>query len=128
MPVSRRTFVSGISSATSLALCGLAGEIRAHADDAAASPVARILFNENPLGPSAKALDVLEGQGMQFARYPLGENIKLSMKLRRLNGLPYAEVGPGLSLNAPEPPDGPMDLVLGVGSSEILRAAAWASA
>lgn len=126
MPVSRRTFVSGVSSAASLAFCGLAGELRAHAGDAEASPIARILFNENPLGPSAKALAALTGNEMQFARYPLGENIKFGMKLRKLNGLPYAEVGPGLSLRAPEPPEGPMDLVLGVGSSEILRAAAWA--
>ncbi|MFN3192713.1 MAG: pyridoxal phosphate-dependent aminotransferase [Aureliella sp.] len=128
MPVSRRSFVSGVSSAASLAFCGLAGEVRAHAAEAVGvtDPVARILFNENPLGPSPKALRALSGKGMQFARYPLGEGAKLAMKLRKLNGLPYAEPRPGLSLRPPETPDGPMDLVVGVGSSEILNAAAWA--
>lgn len=128
MPVSRRSFVSGVSSAASLAFCGLAGEVRSHAAEkvGVTDSVARILFNENPLGPSAKALEALSGSGMQFARYPLGDVVKLAMKLRKQNGLPYAEPSPGLSLRPPEPPEGPMDLVVGVGSSEILNASAWA--
>ncbi|MEM0924989.1 MAG: histidinol-phosphate transaminase, partial [Planctomycetota bacterium] len=46
--------------------------------------------------------------------------------LRKRSGLPYTEVAPGLSLKSGEEPEGTHGLVLGVGSSEVLRAAAWA--
>ncbi|MEM8672147.1 MAG: histidinol-phosphate transaminase [Planctomycetota bacterium] len=128
MHFSRREFVAGVSSAASLAMAGLAGEIRADAAEAdgGTKKVARILFNENPLGPSPKALAAIADAGQQFARYPLGESGKLSTALRRANGLPFTEPTAGLSLRPADPPPGNMDLILGVGSSEVLRAAAWA--
>ena len=128
MHVTRRNFVAGFSAASAVALSGFSGELRF----AAAEPVqvkgkpARILFNENPLGPSKKALAALQDASSSFCRYPLGESPKLESKLRKLHGLPFNEPVAGLSLARVESPPGDSDLLLGVGSSEILKAIAWA--
>lgn len=130
MPLSRRNFLGGASVASTVAFGGLLGEIRPTQSLGAEAidddRVARILFNENPLGPSPKALKVLAATGHQFARYPLRESKKLAMKLRQHNGLPYEEVSQRISLADDGQPASKVDLVMGVGSSEILRAAAWA--
>lgn len=128
MTVSRRTFVSGVSTAASLAAAGFLGELRTEAAEEKTTEVApaRILFNENPLGPSPKALSAISNAAQQFARYPLGKSKVLEMRLRELNGLPFATPEPGLSLRPAPAPEGTHGLLLGVGSSEILKAAAWA--
>lgn len=117
-----------VSSASALALSGFAWELLCNAFEgprSAFSP-ARILFNENPLGPSLKALDAMRNAGDQFSRYPLGQGPELAMKLRKINGMPYKALSGELSLVPAATPEGSHELILGVGSSEILRAAAWA--
>jgi histidinol-phosphate aminotransferase len=127
MQVTRRNFVSGLSTAGAFALSGLAGEIRGAAEQVEpSSSAARILFNENPLGPSPKALAAIRNASSLFCRYPLGEAPQLEMKLRKLHGLPFNEIAPGLSLARPQQPSGDSGLLMGVGSSEILKAIAWA--
>ena len=141
MDLSRRSFVAG-ASATSAVLtmsgsagnhmlgAGFLGEVRANAYEFpkldSATMKARILFNENPLGPSVKALKVLESSSSYLGRYPLSEGPRLEMKLRKLHGMPYQEMNSELSLIPRPPLEGDTDLLLGVGSSEILKAIAWA--
>ncbi|MEO1618170.1 MAG: histidinol-phosphate transaminase [Planctomycetota bacterium] len=125
MPVSRRAFVAGVSSLSAVALGGWADEVRGETSVGSELAPARILFNENPLGPSPKAIAALQESVQRFARYPLGDGPQLLNRLRKMHGLPYEESSGGLSLAAPESLEGSHDLVLGVGSSELLRAAAW---
>ena len=130
MTLSRRNFLGTASVASTVAFSGFMSEMRptalAASEAGGTDHTARILFNENPLGPSPKALGVLASAGQQFARYPLLESKRLAMKLRQYNGLPYKEVGEQLSLGGDGETAGEVDLILGVGSSEVLRAAAWA--
>ncbi len=128
MESSRRGFVASVSAATALALSNFAGEIRANAFANAplALKKARILFNENPLGPSPLAVSAIEASASMLGRYPLSEGPRLEMKLRRLHGLSYREASAELSLGPKPKLEGGNDLLLGIGSSEILKAVAWA--
>ena len=128
MESSRRGFVAGVSAATALALSNFAGEIRANAFANAplALKKARILFNENPLGPSPFAVSAIESSASMLGRYPLSEGPRLEMKLRKLHGLSYREASAELSLGPKPKLEGGNDLLLGIGSSEILKAVAWA--
>ena len=134
MQATRRNFIAGLSTAGSaLALSGFLGELRTHArelpateDSHATSKPARILFNENPLGPSPRAIAAVQQAAAMWGRYPLGESPILETKLRKLHGLPFNETAPGLSLTRAASPQGDTDLLLGIGSSEILKAIAWA--
>ncbi|MEM6471608.1 MAG: histidinol-phosphate transaminase [Planctomycetota bacterium] len=125
MPLNRRAFAGSVV-ASPFFFSGLAGELRGAEDfGEAVNKPARILFNENPLGPSPKVIDALAANPLQFSRYPLSESFALAMKLRKRIGLPFVEPSKELSLNAPELPPSDTDLVLGVGSSELLHAAVW---
>lgn len=129
MQCSRRGFVAaGVSASTALVVSNFAGEIRANTFGAAAfaSKKARILFNENPLGPSPLALAAIESSASMLGRYPLSEGPRLEMKLRKLHGLSYREASSELSLGPKTKLEGDSDLLLGIGSSEILKAVAWA--
>ncbi len=128
MDLTRRGFVAGLSTVGAAALSGILGEVRliAAEDNASPSKPARILFNENPLGPSPRALDAVSQAASMLGRYPLAETPLLEAKLRKMHGLPYSEPTPGLSLARKPPASGPNDLLIGVGSSEILKAVAWA--
>ncbi|MEL6108817.1 MAG: histidinol-phosphate transaminase [Planctomycetota bacterium] len=126
MPLNRRVFAGGVAASPFL-LSGLWGELRgAETGQTSELRPARILFNENPLGPSPAAIDALAKDPMQFARYPLSESFELAMKLRQKLGLPFVEPSTELSLKSPELPPSDTDLVLGVGSSELLHASVWA--
>lgn len=128
MSFSRRTFLSGITSASAVAMSGLLGEMRVQAADPVETPAktARILFNENPLGASPKAIEAIKASVDKLSRYPLSESRELKNQLCMLHGLPHAELGATLSLRADDASVNTHDLVLGVGSSEVLDAAAWA--
>ena len=128
MESSRRGFVAGASAAAALALSNFAGEIRANALvlPSLSPKKARILFNENPLGPSPRALSAIEASASMLGRYPLSEGPRLEMKLRKLHGLSYREASAELSLGPKPKLEGENDLLLGIGSSEILKAVAWA--
>ncbi len=128
MELSRRSFVAGVSASTAFVLSNFAGEVRANAigNAALSSSKARILFNENPLGPSPLALAAIQASASMLGRYPLSEGPRLEMKLRKLHGLTYLEMSGELSLGPKPKLEGDSDLLLGVGSSEILRAVAWA--
>lgn len=128
MQFTRRGFVAGVSTIGSLAMSGIVGELRSQAADDTVKrtkPV-RILFNENPLGPSSRALEAVQRANTMLGRYPLGETPVLESKLRKLHGLPFSEPTGGLSLARRPSPAGDQDLLIGVGSSEILKAIAWA--
>ena len=95
MTFTRRDLLAGIPSG--LLLAGFLGEVRAQ--DIKTTAPARILFNENPLGPSPKALTAINSADVDLARYPLGQAPKLIRKLKRRFGLPVAsEDGSSLSL------------------------------
>ena len=128
MQVSRRGFVAGVSASAAIALSNFSGEIRANAfpNASLASKKARILFNENPLGASPIALSAISAAAPMLARYPLSEGPRLEMKLRKLHGLPHLEASSELSLGPKPKLEGNNDLLLGIGSSEILKAVAWA--
>ncbi len=128
MEVSRRNFVAGVSATSAIALSGILSEYRATAAEDPVQNVkpARILFNENPLGPSPKSLTAMQEVASMFGRYPMGESPKLEAKLRKLHGLPFNEPSGTLSLNRGLDPSGKSSLLLGIGSSEILKAVAWA--
>lgn len=132
MPFSRRNFVAALSATSALAAYGLMGEIRPVAaedlDAAAAAKLkpARILFNENPLGPSPKAIAAIEQAMTKFSRYAMSESSALEAKLLALHGIAASEPAQGLSINPRRSGVGKTDLILGVGSSEVLKAVAWA--
>lgn len=128
MQFTRRGFVAGVSTMGSLAMSGILGELRcqAAADSVKRTTPVRILFNENPLGPSSLALEAVQRANTMLGRYPLGEAPVLESKLRKLHGLPFSEPTGGLSLARKPSMAGEQDLLLGVGSSEILKAVAWA--
>ena len=133
MQCTRRGFVSsgiaaGVAASSAYALSNFAGEIRANAIESTttAPRKARILFNENPLGPSPIALAAIESNATMLGRYPLSEGPRLEMKLRKLHGLSYREATSELSLGPKPKLEGDSDLLIGIGSSEILKAVAWA--
>jgi histidinol-phosphate aminotransferase len=126
MDISRRGFAAGVSASTAFLCSGFLGELRATVAGTAGSKKARILFNENPLGPSPLSLSAIESSASMLGRYPLSEGPRLEMKLRKLHGLSYVDLSGELSLSPPQTLEGNSDLLLGVGSSEILKAVAWA--
>ncbi len=129
MQCSRRGFVTaGVSASAAIALSNFAGEIRANAMGCRSESLkpTRILFNENPLGPSPLALSAIESAASMLGRYSLSEGPRLEMKLRKMHGLSYVEAPTELSLGPKPKPEGENDLLLGIGSSEILKAVAWA--
>jgi len=133
MQVSRRGFVAsgfvaGVSASTAVLMSNFAGEVRANAAENVGlnTKTARILFNENPLGPSPLAIAAIESSASMLGRYPLSEGPRLEMKLRKQHGLSYVETSRELSLGPNEKLVGDTDLLIGIGSSEILKAVAWA--
>lgn len=135
MDLSRRHFFAGMGTA-GIAASAWMLENRALAQEnspAVKSPtkangVARILFNENPLGPSPAALAAIAASGHNFNRYGMTDSQRLEMKLRAKVGLPTVEVSDTPTLGGNQRPDSETDLIMGIGSSEILRAAGWMSA
>ncbi len=87
----------------------------------------RLLFNENPLGPSPEAIKAACASVAQGHLYPFREAGELAMRLRQLHGLSTVEVPKVPSLNPTPEPEEPTGLLLGVGTTEILRALAWSA-
>jgi histidinol-phosphate aminotransferase len=132
MQCSRRGFVAALSATSALAAYGLLGEMRPILgedlpDARAALRPARILFNENPLGPSPKALAAIQQATAKFSRYPMAESAALESRLRAMHGLSLADPTNTLAIHPLPSAGGTTDLLIGVGSSEILKAVAWAS-
>lgn len=108
---SRRDFSRALAQSVAVAL--LTPELRAaHAVNlssrAVASPASqkiRLNFNENPYGPTPKALEALATCGHVAARYPDGADKQVQEALANLHGVKRENI------------------VLGCGSTEILRAA-----
>jgi len=136
--ISRRRFIGNVSVSVAGAAAVWASEMRVShaapfpltAEDAPAASAApaRILFNENPLGPSPKALEALRDGLRAGNLYPFTHSSRLEMKLRALHGLTTTEVPAVPTLGARLQAGGDADLVLGVGSSELLKAVARAFA
>jgi histidinol-phosphate aminotransferase len=140
MGLSRRHFFAGLGITTAAGVAANAWmlETRALAQGplaqegapatksaAKANAVARILFNENPLGPSPAALKAIAASGHVFNRYGMTDSLKLEMKIRAKVGLPTIEVSDTPALGPAQRPNSDTDLIMGIGSSEILRAAGW---
>lgn len=137
MGLSRRGFVASIAqglAATTAAAwlnevrpaVNAAEATRSWSSQDSASPVVRILFNENPLGPSPKAIEAVNASIKSANFYPFSNASRLEMKLRAKFGMPTVEVSDTPTLGRSPKPESDSDLILGVGSSEILRAVAWA--
>ena len=136
--ISRRRFIGNVSASAAGAAAVWACEMRtaqsaafafAAEDASATAPTpARILFNENPLGPSPKALEALRNGLRAGNLYPFTHSSRLEMKLRGLHGLATTEVPSVPTLGARLQAGGDADLILGVGSSELLKAVARAFA
>jgi histidinol-phosphate aminotransferase len=136
MGLSRRHFFAGlgVTGAAGIAANAWMLETRALAlqegpsragTAAKGTRVARILFNENPLGPAPAALKAIAESLKVFNRYGMTESQRLEMKLRAKVGLPTVEVSETPTLGGNQRPDSETDLLMGIGSSEILRAAGW---
>lgn len=127
MGLSRRGFFAGLGGVAGVAASAWMQERIAFAapETLSKSRVARILFNENPLGPSPAALKAIETYADQFNRYGMTEALRLEMKLRAKMGLPTIEVSDTPALGPAPRPDSETDVALAIGSSEVLRAAAW---
>ena len=102
-----------------------AAELRPAAAGGAA-PVARILFNENPLGPPPAAVAAAAEACGGANRYPFAEAGRLSMELRERHGMPTAAADPADARGTFAVPGADAELLLGVGSTELLRAVAAA--
>lgn len=120
MPVTRRTFLgslaSGAAPAAGIAARGREALVGEFGDESAQAAPARpdairLNSNENPLGPSAAALQAIEGAFAYAGRYPM--NARPAMADFR------ALVAKGHGLE-------PASVALGAGSGEILHSAVLA--
>lgn len=91
-----------------------------------AEGVVRILYNENPLGCSPRASAALKELSTSTQYYGFREARMFIDRLRRYNGLPGLPNADSLSFQDSEP-TGDYSLMLGVGSSELLKALAQAT-
>ena len=103
-----------------------AEELRPDAPADEAPPVARILFNENPLGPPPGAAAAAREACGAANRYPFREAGRLSMALRARHDMPTAADDAADARGTWAVPGAGADLLLGVGSTELLRAVAAA--
>jgi histidinol-phosphate aminotransferase len=122
MPVSRRSFVhalslggAGVLGAPFIAARGHEAWGRALADDAMSAPLdddpagpLRLQSNENPHGPSSTALAAVRDALAGASRYPRGPEAMLQEAIAARHGVPTGQI------------------LLGAGSGEILRMAAYA--
>jgi histidinol-phosphate aminotransferase len=115
MPISRRSLLrrlgaSAVAGAAVESLGGLSLAARPESAPAASEPACPLLLdhNENAYGPSEKVLAVLRDASPRSSRYPRTEYDSLLGKLAALHSVKTEQI------------------VLGCGSSEILRAAAAA--
>jgi len=104
---SRREFsrVVGQSLALAMAAPGLRARAAARPADAARSTLIHLNFNENPYGPTPKALEALDACGPAASRYPDGAHEQVREAVAGLHGV------------------GRENILLGCGSTEILRVA-----
>ncbi len=111
MPITRRNLLHGIAAGTVVAagagsVAALAADALPHSLPNPPPPGPTLLNrNENPYGPSEKVLAVIRGAASVSGRYPRGEYDVLRNTLAGLHKVK------------------PEQVVLGVGSSEILRMA-----
>jgi len=114
MPLTRRGFLSGSSSEPSLAALSAMISARGHEEalasgrplKPAANDVIRINGNENPLGPGSRAIEAVLGVLGQANRYPFNSAPGDPDLTRQLASFFDAD---------------PAEVVVGAGSSEILR-------
>lgn len=104
IPLSRRKFAQLLGAGAAAALIRPAGSFAKQPEHIPASgQVVRLSANENPYGPSPKALKAMTDSFTLACRYPDEHNNVLIDKLAKLNGINHGEI------------------LLGDGSSEILK-------
>ncbi len=86
----------------------------------------RILYNENPLGPSPLAVRAAADMAGSGNFYPFAAGIQLIGQLQRLHDLPASPDGNDSQVMRDPTFSGDHQIVLGAGSSELLLAAALA--
>jgi histidinol-phosphate aminotransferase len=104
LPLSRRKFAQLLSAGAAAALVRPAVSFAKQPEHISASgQVVRLSANENPYGPSQKALKAMTDSYPLACRYPDEHNNVLIDKLAKLNGVSHEQI------------------LLGDGSSEILK-------
>ncbi|WP_287130074.1 histidinol-phosphate transaminase, partial [Candidatus Cyanaurora vandensis] len=88
--------------------------------------VVQILYNENPLGPSPRAIQAATTALAGTNRYPMMETVGLIRQLHNLHQLPFAAPQDAGNLGALFAALAQSQILLGVGSTELLRAVALA--
>lgn len=125
--LSRRGFLKGALAGAGLASLGGYEAIAQMVGGPSVRPVrgwgvepglVRLSSNENPLGPSPRAVEAVLKLVYSFNRY--GQDATLYEKVPRMHGLPVVPAGPGFGAPANT------WVTFGAGSSEILFAAASA--
>ncbi len=106
--ISRRAFARLLGAGAALAVTGPKFSLAREATPAAASGVVRLSSNENPYGPSPRALEAMREAFAIANRYPFADEEKLADALAKLYAVERAQV------------------LLGDGSGEILKLAAVA--
>src|SRR3954465_3167070 len=108
--ISRRRFAHllGIGAAAAVVRPRISLAAEPEASATRASGVIRLSANENPYGPSARALEAMKGDFGDACRYPDGQNDELIESLAKLNGVSRDQI------------------LLGDGSTEVLKICAAA--
>src|SRR3954468_8165449 len=108
--ISRRRFAHllGVGAAAAVVRPRISFAAEPEASAPPASRVIRLSANENPYGPSARALEAMKGDFGDCCRYPDEQNDRLIESLAKLNGVSRDQI------------------LLGDGSSEILKICAAA--
>ena len=106
-PISRRRFAEAIGMSFGAAVLARLGESKAEASlhHGQASDLIQLNANENPYGPSARALDAFMRSGPVMSRYPDAVEDEVTAAIAKHHGVPTDRIA------------------LGDGSSDILRQA-----
>lgn len=128
---SRRSLLQGLCTAgiAGIATSAWAGEVRQVATVqgiGAPAGISRLLYNENPLGPSPLAIKAAAEAAAVSNRYPMEKVFELMSSLHRMHGLSFELPDDLANLKALFEAEKQSSILLGVGSTELLRGVALA--
>ncbi len=132
MAISRRALLGNLAVAEAFAAQGSkvwAGEIRKIVlvqGVGVPQGIVQILYNENPLGPSPLAIKAATEVISSSNRYPMMATLNLVRQLHQSYGLAFDAPTDATNVGALFAALGASPIILGVGSTEILRATALA--
>jgi len=127
MDLSRRAFLGAVGT-TTLSSGAWAGELVNRVQGVGVPiGVVQILYNENPLGPSPLAIKAAAATLGSTNRYPMLETFSLIRQLHSLNNLAFDAPSDARNIKALFAALDKSQILLGVGSTELLRAVALAA-